>query len=403
MNSRVALALAISAGMALVVSGIFYQVAVRDGPSEPQPVEIGEVVAAARDLNIGAAIEAADLKIEPWPANRIPDGSFQQIDDVISRVTVNRVLANEPIAERRLALPGSGVGLAPKVPEGMRAMAVRVDDVNGVAGFVLPEARVDVLLTGSPKNRADLGRVTRTILSNVRVISAGEHLAPDASGRPKRVPVVTLLLTLRQAELLTLASSQGRIQLVLRNSMDQEQLETKGVREQELFGELRAVTRVALNGAAFLEQEDETVLRVVDLHPWIAEPAERLFDGGHYSQAILAAAQNLEVQWRKLLGVSDGSLSDLATRSFSPDDPKPGRPRLRFPEAGSDAESGPWKNAHLGAMKYAEGCAMRIRNLNLHHPDDDEPDVGITIETLSALSVLARWITSAKVEAEAPP
>ncbi len=235
MNSRVALALAISAGMALVVSGIFYQVAVRDGPSEPQPVEIGEVVAAARDLNIGAAIEATDLKVLPWPADRIPDGSFQQIDDVISRVTVNRVLANEPIAERRLALPGSGVGLAPKVPEGMRAMAVRVDDVNGVAGFVLPEARVDVLLTGSPKNRADLGRVTRTILSNVRVISAGEHLAPDASGRPKRVPVVTLLLTLRQAELLTLASSQGRIQLVLRNSMDQEQLETKGVREQELF------------------------------------------------------------------------------------------------------------------------------------------------------------------------
>ena len=235
MNSRVALALAISAGMALVVSGIFYQVAVRDGPSEPQPVEIGEVVAAARDLNIGAAIEATDLKVLPWPADRIPDGSFQQIDDVISRVTVNRVLANEPIAERRLALPGSGVGLAPKVPEGMRAMAVRVDDVNGVAGFVLPEARVDVLLTGSPKNRADLGRVTRTILRNVRVISAGEHLAPDASGRPKRVPVVTLLLTLRQAELLTLASSQGRIQLVLRNSMDQEQLETKGVREQELF------------------------------------------------------------------------------------------------------------------------------------------------------------------------
>ena len=177
---------------------------------------------------------------------------------------------------------------------------------------------------------------------------------------------------------------------------------TRRLREQELFGELRAVTRVALNGAAFLEQEDETVLRVVDLHPWIAEPAERLFDGGHYSQAILAAAQNLEVQWRKLLGVSDGSLSDLATRSFSPDDPKPGRPRLRFPEAGSDAESGPWKNAHLGAMKYAEGCAMRIRNLNLHHPDDDEPDVGLTIETLSALSVLARWVTEAEVDTVRP-
>ena len=235
MNSRVVLALAISAAMALLVSGIFYQVAVRGRSSPPEPVEIGEVVVAARDLNIGAAIEATDLKVEPWPANRIPDGSFQQIDDVISRVTVSRVLINEPIVDRRLALPGSGVGLAPKVPEGMRAMAVRVDDVNGVAGFVLPEARVDVLLTGSPRNRAEIGQITRTILSNVRVILAGEHLAPDASGRPQRVPVVTLLLTPRQAELLTLASSQGRIQLILRNSMDQEQLETKGVREQELF------------------------------------------------------------------------------------------------------------------------------------------------------------------------
>ena len=235
MNSRVALALAISAGMALVVSGIFYQVAVRGRSSSPEPVEMGELVVAARYLGIGAAIEATDLKVQPWPANRVPDGSFQQIEDVISRVTVSRVLVNEPIVDRRLAVPGSGVGLAPKVPEGMRAMAVRVDDVNGVAGFVLPEARVDVLLTGSPSNRADLGHMTRTILSNIRVISAGEHLAPDASGRPKRVPVVTLLLTPRQAELLTLGSSQGRIQLILRNSMDQQQLETKGVGEGELF------------------------------------------------------------------------------------------------------------------------------------------------------------------------
>ena len=235
MNSRVALALAISAGMALVVSGIFYQVAVRGRPSAPEPVEMGELVVAARDLGIGAAIEATDLKVQPWPANRVPDGSFREIDDVISRVTISQVLVNEPIVDRRLAVAGSGVGLAPKVPEGMRAMAVRVDDVNGVAGFVLPEARVDVLLTGSPSNRADIGHMTRTILSNVRVISAGEHLAPDASGRPKRVPVVTLLLTPRQAELLTLASSQGRIQLILRNSMDQQQLETKGVGERELF------------------------------------------------------------------------------------------------------------------------------------------------------------------------
>lgn len=171
----------------------------------------------------------------------------------------------------------------------------------------------------------------------------------------------------------------------------------------EVLREMRDIADIALHSAAAFEEANRTHLRVVDLHPWIAEPAERLFDDGHYSQAILAAAQNLEVQWRKLLGVADGSLSELATRSFSADDPKPDRPRLRFPETGDDTKSDPWKNAHLGAMKYAEGCAMRIRNLNLHHPDDDEPSVGLTIETLSALSVLARWVTDAQVKPARPP
>ena len=133
----------------------------------------------------------------------------------------------------------------------------------------------------------------------------------------------------------------------------------------DVFGSIRGRTYAALMAAATEDQQNRMVVRVVDLHPWIAEAAESLFDDGHYSQAILAAAQNLEVRWRKLLRVSDGSFSDLATRSFSADAPKAGRPRLRFPEAGSDAKSDPWKNAHLGAMKYAEGCAMRIRNLNL--------------------------------------
>ena len=171
----------------------------------------------------------------------------------------------------------------------------------------------------------------------------------------------------------------------------------------ELLRQMRTTADLTLHTAAAIEDDNRTHLRVVDLHPWIAEPAERLYDDGHYSQAILAAAQNLEVQWRKLLRVSDGSLADLATRSFSADAPKPRRPRLRFPEAGADTKSDPWKNAHLGAMKYAEGCAMRIRNLNLHHPEDQEPGFSETVETLSALSVLARWVTEAEVDTAAQP
>ena len=171
-------------------------------------------------------------------------------------------------------------------------------------------------------------------------------------------------------------------------------------REAELFGSIRAATRFALNGAAFVEQEKETVVRVVDLHPWIAEPAERLFDDGHRRQAILAAAQNLEKQWRTLLGVATPTLSQLAQESFSASAPTPEHPRLRYPTLGTDTNSPVWKNAHIGAMEYAKGCAMRIRNLNLHHPEDSEPTRDYTVESLSALSLLARWITEAEVQTD---
>ena len=222
--------------MALLVTGIFYQVAVRGRDDRPAPLAAArEVVVAAKDLKIGAAIDSQDLRLEEWPGDRIPPGAFEDINDVIGRVTVSRVLVQEPVVDRRLAPPGSGVGLSSKVPPGMRAMAVRVDDVNSVAGFVLPEARVDVLLTGQQLGGGRGTRLTKTILSNVRVISAGEHLTPDASGRPRRVPVVTLLLFPEQAELLTLAKTHGHIQLVLRNVMDEAPTITKGVREPDLF------------------------------------------------------------------------------------------------------------------------------------------------------------------------
>ena len=235
MNPRVVLALAVSAGMALIVSGIFYQIAVRDDGNSTEEVTLREIVVAARQLNIGAIIASDDLRAEMWPSSTIPSDSFFEMDEVIGRVPINKILADEPIVGRRLAAAGSGFGLAPKVPTGMRAMSVRVNDVIGVSGFVLPEARVDVLVTGLPRGQESGGQMTKTILGNVRVISAGENLEPDASGRPQRVTVVTLLLTPRQAELLTLATSQGRLQLVLRNSRDDEVTDTDDVREPEIF------------------------------------------------------------------------------------------------------------------------------------------------------------------------
>ena len=171
----------------------------------------------------------------------------------------------------------------------------------------------------------------------------------------------------------------------------------------EVFGPIRAGTWRALSAAASEDQEDRTIVRVVDLHPWIAEAAEPLFGDGHRRQAIIAAVQNLEKQWRELLGVATPSLSKLADESFSSSAPTPEHPRLRYPAVGTDTNSQAWKDAHVGAMEYAKGCAKRIRNLNLHHPEDAEPGPGETVETLSALSVLARWVTDAKVETVAQP
>jgi pilus assembly protein CpaB len=229
------LALAVSAGMALIVAGVFYQITVRDQANPAEELALQEVVVAARELNTGATIEIADLRVEMWPSTKIPSDAFFEIDGLAGRVPINKILADEPLVGRRLAEPGSGFGLAPKVPPGMRAMSVRVNDVIGVSGFVLPEARVDVLVTGMPRGQESGGQMTKTILGNVRVISAGENLEPDASGKPQRVAVVTLLVTPHQAELLTLATSQGRLQMVLRNSSDEEVYDTAGVREPEIF------------------------------------------------------------------------------------------------------------------------------------------------------------------------
>ncbi len=221
--------------MALLVTGIFYQVALSGRSDNEDLVPSQEIVIAVADLEIGAVVDATSLRLEPWPIDRIPEGSFSDVNEVVERVPISRILAREPVLGRRLAAAGSGVGLSPKVPDGMRALSVRVDDLNSLSGFVMPEARVDVLLTGTPSAGSN-AKMTRTILSNVRVLSAGENLEPDSTGKPQRVAVVTILVTPEQGEMVTLATSHGRIQLVLRNNGDDSIAETNGVRENELFG-----------------------------------------------------------------------------------------------------------------------------------------------------------------------
>lgn len=195
------------------------------------------VVVAARDLEVGTLIKAADLKTSTV-VGQAPDGTVLKPETAVGRGVIAPVYVGEPLMERRLALPGSGGGLAATIPPGMRACAVKVNEVVGVAGFVVPGMRVDVLISGNPPGRDNFGSLkVKTILQNIEVLSAGTNFQRDAEGKPVNVPVVNLLVTPEQAELLSLASNnQTRIQLVLRNPMDRQQVTPPGVEMANLFG-----------------------------------------------------------------------------------------------------------------------------------------------------------------------
>ncbi len=153
---------------------------------------------------------------------------------MIDRPVISNVLMDEPILDGRLAVRGSGLGLAPIIPVGMRAVTVRVNDVSGISGFVLPGMRVDILVTGRPPSSD--GTITATALQNMLVLSAGTAIQADARGQAIQASTVTLLATPDQAETLTLANNEGRIQLVLRNGSDQTIEKPPGREISELYG-----------------------------------------------------------------------------------------------------------------------------------------------------------------------
>jgi pilus assembly protein CpaB len=194
-----------------------------------RPTPTTRVVSASQDLKLGTVLTANDLTtIEVSGAP--PKGSFLEKDKgtLVGRGVASDLYQGEPVLDSRLAPAGSGGGLAATIPKGMRACAVKVDEVVGVAGFVTPGQRVDVLASGTPPNAnqsaqmAAEGTQVRTLLQDIQVLSAGINIQKDAEGKPQNVQVVNLLVTPDQAELLSLASSNNgvKIQLVLRNPLD---------------------------------------------------------------------------------------------------------------------------------------------------------------------------------------
>src|SRR6187551_878806 len=205
-------------------------------PERGASAKMTPVVVAASNLDLGAALRAEDLRTINWPSESMPAGVFSNPQELVGRGLIQPVSQNEPLMPAKLAPVGAGAGLPPMIPDGMRALSVRVNDVIGVAGYVLPGTRVDVLVTVSPNdNHQDI--TSKLILPNVQVLTAGTKIERDVEkGKPVSVSVVTLLVDPEQAERLTLASTEGKIQLALRNPLDKTMPLTQGIRPAALLG-----------------------------------------------------------------------------------------------------------------------------------------------------------------------
>jgi len=194
-----------------------------------------KVVVATHNLPSGDLIKEVDVKVADWNGP-VPVGAITKVEDALNRGVLETIYQGEPLVENRVSKPGAGAGLASMIPSGMRAVAIRVNDVVAVSGFAAAGSHVDVLIAGNPPggNQAT-GTVTKTLLQNVEILSAGVNIQKDAEGKPVSVPTVNLLLTPAQAEIMSLASNEARIQLVLRNPTDKEEAKPPGTAMAYLF------------------------------------------------------------------------------------------------------------------------------------------------------------------------
>ena len=204
--------------------------AVKNIPVREVEVAHTFVAVAAHNLPTGARITEKDVKLVAWPASNPVPGVFSELKPILDRGLVAAVGENEPVTETKLAPIGSGAGLPPSIPPGMRAMSVKVDEVIGVAGFVVPGTRVDLVVTLRGSGQAEES-MSRTVASNVLVLTAGTKLDQEQAkdGKPQPSTVVTLAVSPSDAERVALASSEGKISLALRNPLDVTPTETAGV------------------------------------------------------------------------------------------------------------------------------------------------------------------------------
>jgi pilus assembly protein CpaB len=238
-TTRTAVVVGIAVACAAAASLGAYQIIQRMPVREVEVRSLYQVV-ATQELALGTLLTKDHVKLVAWPASAPVTGGFNSVDQVVNRGLISPIVANEPLTESKLAPLEAGAGLPPSIPEGMRALSVRVNEVIGVAGFVVPGTRVDLLVT--LQRDGDKDTMTRAVVSDLQVLTAGTRYDQEKArdGQPIPTSVVTLLVTPADAEKIALASSEGSIMLTLRNPLDRKPTETSGARASALLGQAPA-------------------------------------------------------------------------------------------------------------------------------------------------------------------
>jgi pilus assembly protein CpaB len=241
------------AGAALALSLVVTFMAYRLLSDKLKPAdETTNVVVVRQRVALGTKLTQGDLRVTAWPKSVALQGSFHDPAEAVGRGVLIPMDANEPVVESKLAPKNAGAGLMTTIPEGMRAVSVKVNDVIGVAGFVVPGSHVDVILTGQlPYGGVDAAKI---ILQNVEVLAAGQNIDRDSEGKPVNTQVITLLVSPEDSQKLALVTADGRIHLALRNPLDQQSQPTRAVQTAELYSGVSGMTIPSVIRTAAVEK-----------------------------------------------------------------------------------------------------------------------------------------------------
>jgi len=268
MQNRLKIALVVAVFFGLIAAyGIYNFLGQRQKETESLRAANQDIVVAAQDIPPGTTIndeviKKGLVKITPWPKNSIPTGAYSTTQQVMGKTNRVKILANEPILESRLA--GEGAGLTVRLEAGKRALAVRVDEIIGVSGFIVPDDRVDIILTTTPLGAAQDAKVSKIVLQNKRVLSVAQS-TEQKDGKPQLARSITLELTPEETEKLTLASSEGQIALALRGLGDEAETKTIGSNKRDLLS-LAAAPVNRKPGAGPVAQPPPDKYRVEVIH-----------------------------------------------------------------------------------------------------------------------------------------